>query len=595
VSLQFPPNSACRSGKQKTLATSKGTESPVNKTGKQVKVMPAQPLMCQAKLSPVAGEPRFREGAQIQSSKAPCFCKEMTSPALTPTQLGTKAVGDASRLRREPNPSQTNVARPATSSCMPGILQPYPGLKALLLPFYVMGRHQKQPNSCSCSHREPFGAPKNVEKSSTPSASSHVNREASSLQYSSKLAHSPVYATGSCSKQSNNNSCSRREPFLIAKNVEKTSTSPLPSRSHCETSSSPPRCEPVQTPVYKTGNHSKPSCDEPHLCREPVLSGKNVEKISTWRSSSHNHSEISASSRNERTHSNMDKESMSSKSMHKPASISPLSKALLDFVQFPPEWRVGSTEQIIARVKVWESIRKTKAHSEHLGNPKSGGHPSLHAPSMQNSSPSPLGTPEQRRLSQNKVERRRIRPQDDHPQLGPGPSGGGMWSSQLPFGKMPVANAMAVPSPSGAQLSESKSVPRELGADVSAVPNFSSSFSTSTEQLSEPKSAPRELGVDISAAPAFLPHDSLSRVTETSHGLSMRDRDCTLSKFFLGKNSQKSSTFPLSSSERDTVIPSTHYGETHSDPPVQPTDKPPPREVKLLVWKPDDVTLPTTG
>src|SRR6266436_3953462 len=138
--------------------------------------------------------------------------------------------------------------------------------------------------SNSCWRRELFVAPRNVEKSST---SSRVSCETSSLQYSSKPVHSPVYATGRYTKQSNDNSCSRREPFLIAKNVENTSTSLLPSHDDSETSSSPPRRKPVQIPVYKTGNHTKPSCDDPRLCREPVLSGKNVEKTSTLPSPSH--------------------------------------------------------------------------------------------------------------------------------------------------------------------------------------------------------------------------------------------------------------------------------------------------------------------
>ncbi|KAF8343871.1 uncharacterized protein EI90DRAFT_3010738 [Cantharellus anzutake] len=56
------PQFYVENNKKKTLATSKGTKPPVNKTGKQVKVMPAQPLMCQAELSPVAGEPRFHKG-----------------------------------------------------------------------------------------------------------------------------------------------------------------------------------------------------------------------------------------------------------------------------------------------------------------------------------------------------------------------------------------------------------------------------------------------------------------------------------------------------------------------------------------------------
>ncbi|KAF8317838.1 uncharacterized protein EI90DRAFT_3133623 [Cantharellus anzutake] len=215
----------------------------------------------------------------------------------------------------------------------------------------------------------------------------------------------------------------------------------------------------------------------------------------------------------------MDKESMSLKSTHKPASISPLSKALLDFVQFPPEWRVGSTEQIIARLEVWESIRKTKAHSQCLGNPRSGGQPSLHGLNMRDISYPSLDLQEQRGFSQNMVERHHIRPQDDHPHLGPGSSGGGRWSCQLPFGKSPIAKAMPTP---------------------------------------------------------VFP-------LEKPHGLSMRDRDHTLCNLLLGKNPRNFSTFSLSSSERDTTIPSTHYGETHSDPPVQPTDKPPPREVKFII------------
>src|SRR6266446_1405006 len=63
------------------------------------------------------------------------------------------------------------------------------------------------------------------------------------------------------------NSCWRREPFVAPRNVENTSTSLLPPHDDSEASSSPPRREPVQIPVYKTGNHTKPSCDDPHLCR----------------------------------------------------------------------------------------------------------------------------------------------------------------------------------------------------------------------------------------------------------------------------------------------------------------------------------------
>jgi hypothetical protein len=45
----------------------------------------------------------------------------------------------------------------------------------------------------------------------------------------------------------------------------------------------------------------------------------------------------------------------------------------------------------------------------------------------------------------NYGERHHIRPQDDNPELGTCLSGGGMWPSQLPFGKRPVSDAMDIP------------------------------------------------------------------------------------------------------------------------------------------------------
>jgi hypothetical protein len=254
-------------------------------------------------------------------------------------------------------------------------------------------------------------------------------------------------------------------------------------------------------------------------------------------------------------------------------SISPLSKALLDFIQFPPEWRVGSTEQIIARLEVWESIRKTKAHSECLGNPKSGGQPSSHALNMRDISYPSLDMREQRGLSQNMVERHHIGPQDDHPHSGPGSSGGGRWSSQLPSGKSPWG-------PSQNMVERHHIRPQddhpELGPGSSGGGRWSSQLPFGKSPIAEAMPTP------------VFP-------LEKPHGLSMRDRDHTLCNLLLGENPRNFSTFSLSSSERDTTIPSTHYGETHSDPPVQPTDKPPPREVKLIIWLPDDVTLPSIG
>ena len=93
-------------------------------------------------------------------------------------------------------------------------------------PHYPQGtshlvRDTDKNGSNSCWRREPFVAPRNVEKSST---SSHISCKTSSLQYSSKPVHSPVYVTGRYTKQSSDNSCLCREPFLIAKNMEKTST-----------------------------------------------------------------------------------------------------------------------------------------------------------------------------------------------------------------------------------------------------------------------------------------------------------------------------------------------------------------------------------
>jgi hypothetical protein len=255
--------------------------------------------------------------------------------------------------------------------------------------------------------------------------------------------------------------------------------------------------------------------------RPPLVQGasperKNVEKIPTLRSSSHNRSETNASSRNERTHSNMDKESMSSKSTHKPMSISPLSKALLDFIQFPPEWRVGSTEQIIARLEVWESIRKTKAHSECLGNPKSGGQPSSHALNMRDISYPSLDMWEQRRLSQNMVERHHIGPQDDHPHSGPGSSGGGRWSSQLPSGKSPWG-------PSQNMVERHHIRPQddhpELGPGSSGGGRWSSQLPFGKSPIAEAMPTP------------VFP-------LEKPHGLSMRDRDHTLCNLLLGENLQ---------------------------------------------------------
>ncbi|KAF8319891.1 uncharacterized protein EI90DRAFT_3020602 [Cantharellus anzutake] len=230
-----------------------------------------------------------------------------------------KQPNDHSCWCREPFGVPKNVEKSSTSTESSRVSHETSRLryssKPVHSPVYATGSCANRSNNNSCQHREPFVIAKNVEKTSTLSTSSHINCETSSPQNRSMLVHSPVYVTGNRAKQSNNNSCLHREPSLIAKNVEKTSTSSLPSCNYSETSSSPPRREPVQTPVYKTGNHQKPSWDDPHLCREPVLSGGNVEKTFTPLTPSHNHCEtLSALSENECTHSNMDIKAMSSRS-----------------------------------------------------------------------------------------------------------------------------------------------------------------------------------------------------------------------------------------------------------------------------------------
>ncbi|KAF8319174.1 uncharacterized protein EI90DRAFT_3020837 [Cantharellus anzutake] len=301
-----------------------------------------------------------------------------------------KQPNDHSCWHREPFGVPKNVEKPSTSTESSRVSHETSSLryssKPVHSPVYAMGSCANRSNDNSCQHREPFVIAKNVKKTSTLSTSSHINCETSSPQNRSMLVHSPVYVTGNRAKQSNNNSCLHREPSLIAKNVEKTSTSSLPSCNYSETSSSPPRREPDQTPVYKTGNHQKPSWDDPHLCREPVLSGGNVEKTSTPPTPSHNHCEtLSALSENECTHSNMDIKAMSSRSTqtHRLSSLpdcpqmasdpawtqqrdqvqedgeaprSQLSKKLLDFFQVPSEWRTGSDEELLLRLKAREII-----------------------------------------------------------------------------------------------------------------------------------------------------------------------------------------------------------------------------------------------
>ncbi|KAF8325568.1 uncharacterized protein EI90DRAFT_3019024 [Cantharellus anzutake] len=176
---------------------------------------------------------------------------------------------------------------------MPGPL--HMGLRALLLPFYVMGRHQKQPNDCSCSPREPFGAPKNVEKSSTSSESSRVSRMTSSSQYCSKPVHSQVYLTGSYTKPSNNHFHWHGKPFLIPKNVGKSSTSSASSHIRCETSSLQYSSKLVHSPVYATWSCHKQPNDHSCLRRELFGVPKNVEKSSTSSESSRVSRETSSS------------------------------------------------------------------------------------------------------------------------------------------------------------------------------------------------------------------------------------------------------------------------------------------------------------
>ncbi|KAF8322000.1 uncharacterized protein EI90DRAFT_3020171 [Cantharellus anzutake] len=301
-----------------------------------------------------------------------------------------KQPNDHSCWRREPFGVPKNVEKPSTSTESSRVSHETSSLryssKPVHSPVYAMGSCANRSNYNSCQHREPFVIAKNVKKTSTLSTSSHINCETSSPQNRSMLVHSPVYVTGNRAKQSNNNSCLHREPSLIAKNVEKTSTSSLPSCNYSETSSSPPRREPDQTPVYKTGNHQKPSWDDPRLCREPVLSGGNVEKTSTPPTPSHNHCEtLSALSENECTHSNMDTKAMSSRltQTHRLSSLpdcpqmasdpawtqqrdqvqedgeaprSRLSEKLLDFFQVPSEWRTGSDEELLLRLKAREII-----------------------------------------------------------------------------------------------------------------------------------------------------------------------------------------------------------------------------------------------
>ncbi|KAF8333480.1 uncharacterized protein EI90DRAFT_3015367 [Cantharellus anzutake] len=239
-----------------------------------------------------------------------------------------KQPNDHSCWCREPFGVPKNVEKPSTSTESSRVSHETSSLryssKPVHSPVYAMGSCANRSNDNSYQHREPFVIAKNVKKTSTLSTSSHINCETSSPQNRSMLVHSPVYVTGNHAKQSNNNSCLHREPSLIAKNVEKTSTSSLPSCNYSETFSSPPRREPDQTPVYKTGNHQKPSWDDPHTSGEPVLSGGNVEKTSTPPTPSHNHCEtLSALSENECTHSNMDIKAMSSRSTqtHRSSSL----------------------------------------------------------------------------------------------------------------------------------------------------------------------------------------------------------------------------------------------------------------------------------
>ncbi|KAF8326310.1 uncharacterized protein EI90DRAFT_3018632 [Cantharellus anzutake] len=280
-----------------------------------------------------------------------------------------KQPNDHSCWRREPFGVPKNVEKSSTSTEWSRVSRETSSLryssKPVHSPVYATGSCANRSNDNSCQHREPSVVAKNVEKTSTLSTSSHINCETSSPQNRSMLVHSPVYVTGNCAKQSNNNSCLHREPSLIAKNVEKTSTSSLPSCSYSETSSSPPRREPVQTPVYKTGNHQKPSWDDPRLCREPALRGGNVEKTSTPPTPSHNHCEtLSALSENECTHSNMDIKAMSSRSTqtHRLSSLPDCPQMASDPAwtqqrdQVPSEWRTGSDEELLLRLKAREII-----------------------------------------------------------------------------------------------------------------------------------------------------------------------------------------------------------------------------------------------
>ncbi|KAF8311779.1 uncharacterized protein EI90DRAFT_3023408 [Cantharellus anzutake] len=301
----------------------------------------------------------------------------------------TKPSNDNSHWHREPFLIPKNVEKSFTCPASSRIkrktsrLQYSSNLVHSLV--YATGSCHKQPTDHSCWRREPFGVPKNVEKSSTSTESSRVSREMPSLRYSSKPVHSPVYATGSCANRSNDNSCQHREPFVIAKNVEKTSTLSTSSHINCETSSPQNRSMLVHSPVYVTGNCAKQSNNNSRLCREPVLSGGNVKKTSTPPTPSHNHCEtLSALSENECTHSNMDIKAMSSRSTqtHRLSSLpdcpqmasdpawtqqrdqvqedgeaprSRLSKKLLDFFQVPSEWRTGSDE-LLLRLKAQKII-----------------------------------------------------------------------------------------------------------------------------------------------------------------------------------------------------------------------------------------------
>ncbi|KAF8325577.1 uncharacterized protein EI90DRAFT_3019030 [Cantharellus anzutake] len=386
----------------------------------------------------------------------------------------------SSRIKRETEPFEVpkNVEKSSTSTESSRVSHETSSLryssKPVHSPVYATGSCANRSNDNSRQHREPFVIAKNVEKTSTLSTSSHINCETSSPQNRSMLVHSPVYVTGNHAKQSNNNSCLHREPYLIAKNVEKTSTSSLPSCNYSETSSSPPRREPVQTPVYKTGNHQKPSWDDPRLCREPVLSGGNVEKTSTPPTPSHNHCEtLSALSENECTHSNMDIKAMSSRSTqtHRLSSLPDCPQMASDPVwtqqrdQVPSKWRTGSDEELLLRLKAQEIIGE-KVKGRCSESTEAQGKPLLPRPNpklLPKKAKSPTSdevTEVCRSAMWQKKEPSKENPQMSRQPSTPGPILGDKWPSLVTSPRQRISGSNLPQNPSS-NAGENQTNPRE--------------------------------------------------------------------------------------------------------------------------------------